>query len=702
MSTLLPPTILEDLFGARGPDERQRVLLEEIEEALKSRSRSGVDAADDDAERIPLAALAAARVAALDEEDTSILSSPRQQLLLLEPLALGVRLEAGAVARLLEVCRRRRRRRWRRRKRRGEEGEEEEVPLLLLERAAVAASSRLAPPFAAAEEAEEEAEASEGPPSPSSSPLVRWSTENGASVSFEAKSWRRTRTRATATTATTPTTTATTTAAEKGRGGREDSTDSSFLLRGAAATRSIAPGQEIARIPIDHLIHARMLASTDAGRAICSLKLPDEEALLAFTLLDAADEDSPRAPVWDSLRRGTASSLRTALNATEAELALLDARTPARRLAGHVAEHAGSAARAAAPLLLSLRRAFGPRVRAELFPGVGSFSEEAYRWAMAVWYAYAIELDIDGDGGGGGGEEGDEEGKRRGGAATVPCLAPPLFLLNHSPHPHCVSYRLEEGSFEEEEEGGGDEGGKEEGREGAEDEEEEEVGATNTKRRRFLVARACRSAEGGQQLFLSYGRLLSKSAAHSLCFYGFVVDGGADPDAALEVDLLDALEGGSEGAGASAPREAGAGQGRGGAGRGAGQRGERATSPPPPGLETRHFLRATGALSPAVLSAAKEVAAAAHLAAAAGGGGDQGGRRPLPLSPGEVLRRAALAAARALAATAERAEGAIRDSSSSSPATPASPFTHAILEYARSGVELADRVVASGALLGTE
>ena len=645
MSFLLPPTLLEDLFGARGPDERQRVLLAGIEEALRSQSGSDSDDADD--ERFQLFALAAARVAALTEEETP---PSCQRLLLLEPLALGVRLEAGAVARLLEVCRRGRRRR------RGEEEEEgeekEESLLLLLEGAAAAAAARLAPPpRPAAEEEEEEVEETHP------SALVKWSTESGASVSFEARSWRRRKKTATATTEKKK---------KKKKSGEEDS--SFALLRGAAATKRIVPGQEIARIPFESLIHARMLSSTDAGKAICSLGLPDDEALLAFTLLDAADEDSPRSPIWDSLlRRGHASSLRTALNATEEEIALLDERTPARPLAGRASEHAASAASAAAPLLSSLERAFGSRVRAELFPGVGSFSEGAYRWAMAVWYAYAIEVDIDGekggeeegDGGegeeqeGNGGGENEEEARREkkgeGTSTTVPCLAPPLFLLNHSPHPHCVSYRLEEGEEK--------------------DEDEKEEGGAKIKNRRFLVARACRSAEKGQQLFLSYGRLLSRSAAHSLCYYGFVVRGSADPDAALEVELMDALE---EGRGGNAPEEE--------------ERGKATKTGllPPPGLETRHFLRETGLLSPAVLFAAEEIARLA------GGGerGEQGGR-PL-LSPGEVLRRSVASAREALAATAERAEGAIKDGDSSS----SSPFALAILEYARSGVELADKVAA--------
>ena len=315
------------------------MLLEGIEEALRLQiGTDGAATADDDEK---LAALAAARVAALTEEEGAALLPPsprqqqQQQLLLLEPLALGVRLEAGAVARLLEGCRRRRRRRRTRGDEAGggEEQQEESSLLLLLESTAAAASARLAPPPpppppppSAEEEEEKEEEEGEHVSSeadgPSSS-LVRWSTENGASVSFEARSWRRTR--------------ATTTTRKTKSAGEDPSlsstSSSSSLLRGAAATRDISPGQEVARIPFDNLIHARMLASTDAGRAIGALKLPDEgEALLAFTLLDAADEESPRAPLWDSLRP-TFSSLRTALNATEEEIALLDERTPARRLA---------------------------------------------------------------------------------------------------------------------------------------------------------------------------------------------------------------------------------------------------------------------------------------------------------------------------------------------------------------------------------
>ena len=199
------------------------------------------------------------------------------------------------------------------------------------------------------------------------------------------------------------------------------------------------------------------------------------------------------------------------------------------------------------------------------------------------------------------------------------------------------------------------------------DGEKEEGGNTGNRRRRSLVARACRSAEKGQQLFLSYGRILSQSAAHSLCYYGFVVPSGSDPDAALEVDLLDALllERG-------ATREEGNGL----------------------GVETRHFLRATGGtqLPPAVLSAAEEVA---RLESSSSGEG--GGNRPVLMSPGEVVRRAVAAARAALAATAERAERAIKECDSSSSFSSPSPFAHAILEYARSGVELADRV-AAGAL----
>lgn len=658
MSALIPPALLRDLFGGvGGPKERHRELLEEIEEALKSQrndegqsdasaaaaaapAAAATAAAADDDKRLQLAALAAARVAALtEEEDAAFLSSSSStsRLFLLEPLVLGVRLEAGAVARLLECCRRcRRRRRRRRRRREGEEEEEEggesSSHLLLLEEAALAASKRLAPP-SAKEQQEEEAPEPDGASSfsPSSSSLVRWSQENGARLSFAAKTWKR-------------------------RKSKQDPADPSLLLlRGAAATMDVPVGAELARIPFENLVHSRMIASTDAGKAILSLGLHEEEALLAFTLLDAADDDSPRAPLWESLREGAGEGgalLRTALNATEAEVALLDERTPAFKIAARAAKHAAAAAEAAAPLLSSLSRAFGAQVRPELFPGVSSFSEGAYRWAMAVWYAYAIELAIDddeesgggdGNGNGGAGNGNGSSRKKKGASTTTPCLCPPLFLLNHSPYPHCVSYRLEE---EEE----------------AEEEEEEEAGEREKKtKNRFLVARACRAAKEGEQLFLSYGRLLS-SSAHSLCYYGFVVPASEDPGAALEVDLQDGLK---------------------------------EKVPPPAGLETRHFLRAATTAgdenippaTAAALSAAKEIALLSAK--------EERGR---PLSAEEVLGGAVAAARAALAATAARAEEAIKGENSSS--FSASPFVLAILEYARSGVELADRVAASA--LGRE
>jgi len=248
-------------------------------------------------------------------------------------------------------------------------------------------------------------------------------------------------------------------------------------------------------------------------------------------------------------------------------------------------------------------------------------------------------------------------------STMTPCLCPPLFLLNHSPYPHCVSYRLEEEEEDEKEESG------------AEGEEE-----NKETKNRFLVARACRSASKGQQLFLSYGRLLSKSAAHSLCYYGFVVPSAEDPDAALEVELLEALEEQEE-EGRRRRRSEKERQR---------EREELRKKLLLPGLETRHFLRATGILSPAALSAAREVS----VVLAEGGGG----RGPaLLLSAGEVLQRAVAAARAALAATAERVEEEEKAKNSSTTAS-SSPFALAILDYARSGVELADKV--SARLLG--
>jgi len=280
--------------------------------------------------------------------------------------------------------------------------------------------------------------------------------------------------------------------------------------RGAAASQLITPGAPILTLPLSALISPAAAARSDLGRVLFALPaLAPDAALLAWTMVDAADPASPWAPVWGALK---AAPIATGLGVAERAAGLLQG-TPLGVPAAAARAHVRAAYEAAAPLWAALRSA----VR-----DPGDLSYASYLWAVQVWYAFAIEVETETETGGessppstssppppppppAGGRGG---GGQAGGAppstttTTTPALAPLAFLLNHSAaHPHAVRY----GALEAEDSGSGG---------------------------RVMRIRACAPAAAGQEVTLSYG---PKPNADLLLFYGFAL--ADNPDDAVEVRL---------------------------------------------------------------------------------------------------------------------------------------------------------------------
>lgn len=236
--------------------------------------------------------------------------------------------------------------------------------------------------------------------------------------------------------------------------------DAATGLRGAVATAPVRPGDCVASIPASLLLTPASAAATELGTALAALPVGDDDRFILFCLVDAADPESERAPLWASLRPMLeAGGPRTGLTASPAEAALLDGTAAAPTLA-RARAHAAACARAAAPALTACRTTFGRAV-----PGLeAALTEEGYVRMLALLHSHAVDV--------------VEEGAS---PSPVPALIPPLYLANHAPVPHAVGYgRVVGGAFR---------------------------------------VRAFRAAAAGDAFLLGYGRL---APDHALLYYGFV------------------------------------------------------------------------------------------------------------------------------------------------------------------------------------
>ena len=281
-------------------------------------------------------------------------------------------------------------------------------------------------------------------------------------------------------------------------------------LRGAAATRPIAPGEAIMSLPLASIITPHSVALTPLGAALAALPgLSPELALIAWTMVDSVDPASPYAPVWAALK---AAPLTTGLGVGGAAAALL-AGTPLEARLVAARAHVRAVFDASASLWTALEATVADP---------SDLCVDAYLWAVQVWYAFAMEVEVPAAANPPP-PPGSSPGQAAAPAATTPALAPLAFLLNHSARPHAVRY----GGLEAGEDGGG----------------------------LVMRVRACAPAGPGEEVTLSYG---PKTNADLLLFYGFALALADNPDDALEVVVVGDGGEGEAGEGAAARARAAA------------------------------------------------------------------------------------------------------------------------------------------------
>ena len=236
-------------------------------------------------------------------------------------------------------------------------------------------------------------------------------------------------------------------------------------LRGAAAAVDIEPGDIVVRVPASLVVTPAAAAATELGGAFAALPLSADERFILFCVVDSADPDSPRAPVWTSLR----DVGDTGLTIGDADAALLDGTVAGGVLAAARA-HVKNAATAAATALTAVATAFAKSV-----PGLAVVATPAgYTRAVSLIHSYAVDLVCGPPG-----------------TPPTPALIPPLYLANHHPFPHAVAYGR-----------AGDDGS--------------------------VAVRAFRGCRRGEQLFLGYGRLDATPALVFYGFVPVDADTGVD------------------------------------------------------------------------------------------------------------------------------------------------------------------------------
>ena len=206
-------------------------------------------------------------------------------------------------------------------------------------------------------------------------------------------------------------------------------------VRGAAFATPTPAGAALARIPAALLFTPAAAAATDIGRALAALPgVGADDRFVVACLVDAADPDSPRAPMWGALAR---ADVVTGLTVGDEDAALL-AGTAAGRLVDPARTHVAACLAAARPALRSVATAFG-----KIVPGLdAALSDAAYVRMVALAYGWTHETVF------------VTASATPGTAPTppahpTPAFVPPLFLANHAPVPHAVAYgRVQGGAFE--------------------------------------------------------------------------------------------------------------------------------------------------------------------------------------------------------------------------------------------------------------
>lgn len=230
-------------------------------------------------------------------------------------------------------------------------------------------------------------------------------------------------------------------------------------LRGLAAVEDVAAGEVVLRLPTSSFITYATARESSLGvalRRIPGLQLHEETLALLWTMVERHDDESPHSAFWASLPQ----RLYTGLTVSDTELDVLRG-SPCYAECVSARAHLAEQHAALSGVTAALVTAYPQHLTHDMF------TLDAFSWAAALWYGYAIEVQL------------------RPGEPRQACLVPYLCLANHSPWPHVVHFSRPEPD------GGG-----------------------------VLAVRTMRPMSGGQQAFLSYGPLPN---AKLLSFYGFAV-----------------------------------------------------------------------------------------------------------------------------------------------------------------------------------
>ncbi|KAK9809346.1 hypothetical protein WJX73_007373 [Symbiochloris irregularis] len=241
--------------------------------------------------------------------------------------------------------------------------------------------------------------------------------------------------------------------------------------RGLKTAENLEAGDTCLTVPVSAIINSRRISETDLGRALLATNAVDPETLrLIWTMIDRPDAESRFSAFWTSLPE----RLLTGLTAPDEDAEML-ASTPCYPQLAAARQHIAAHYEAMQPLLQSLVKAYPDFVKAQ------TVSWESFQWAIALWYSYAMEVEV---------EPGIVEA----------CLVPVASLLNHSGTAHIRNF-------------------------GRVDPE--------THSMRFRLDRPC---SAGEEVFLSYGRLPNSSL---LLYYGFALSSNPHDTIPLSLEVDD-------------------------------------------------------------------------------------------------------------------------------------------------------------------